>query len=519
MMIPRIYTEAVDAGWILRIPPVYHTAVPASWPYLGVHQGHHQWGVRPDQLPEVWSSGLAPLCDPPLPITEKIAPAVYASPRSPFPHQAQGVAWLAPKPRVLLEDEQGLGKTKTVIDTIRYRRSQGISGPVLVVTKRSILDTWLDEIRLNDPDATIAVYKRADPFTPTAQWTLTTYDYLRRDYIPKTAAIHGALATPWHTVVLDEVHQIRNPQAQRTRAILRLRAEWKMALTGTPMVNSFMDLWAPLFWLEQTKQRSHTFGATFGVPDLMGNWVINPQRLPQLHQLQAPIVLRRTKAETLDLPPKLVETQWVSLSPAQQRAYKEAKEEFRVTLDGEETPIPNILSRLLRFKQITGGLHLLGGDPSAHAKWDAFMDRFEDFLNAGEKLVLFTQFRRQWNFLMEQCAPWHPVGLHGGMSPADRTVAVQQFQTDPATQVFVMTHAGREGITLTAAHTMVFFDLEWSPAWFDQATDRIHRIGQTGTVNIVRLLARNTIDEKTLRVNLEEKATLQKILTHPLQYL
>ena len=216
----------------------------------------------------------------------------------------------------------------------------------------------------------------------------------------------------------------------------------------------------------------------------------------------------------------MVETQWVSLTKAQAEAYRQAKEDFCIQIGDQDLLTINVLTRLLRFKQITGGLHLLGGDPLAHAKWEAFLDRYEDFLNVGNKIVLFTQFRGQWDFLMDHCAAWHPVGLHGGMSPAERTQAIQQFQNDPATQVFVMTHAGREGITLTAAQTMVFFDLEWSPAWFNQASDRVHRIGQTGTVNIVRLLAKGTIDEKTLKVNLAAKESLQHIFTdNPLKFI
>jgi SNF2 family DNA or RNA helicase len=256
---------------------------------------------------------------------------------------------------------------------------------------------------------------------------------------------------------------------------------------------------------------SQQFGARYGEPDPYGGWKLKPEKLPELNQLISQIQLRRMKTDVMDLPPKLVETQWVPLSPAQAKAYKQAKEEFLLMVRGKEESLENILTRLMRFKQITGGLHLIGGDPTAHAKWDAFTDRFTDFLDAGNKLVLFTQFRDQWQFLMDHCSAWHPVGIRGGMSAHEIEHAKTSFQTDPGTQVFVMTHAAREGVTLTAAQTMVFFDLEWSPAWFDQASDRVHRIGQVGTVNIVRLLAPGTIDEKTLLVNLHDKEVLQKI--------
>ncbi len=520
---PTIYTHQTEAGWILEVPPPLFSAIPPEWAYLGPvprSPAWRQWGIYPHQLGEVAQAGLATLCDPPLPLTQSLPEMVYDSPRAPFPHQRQGVAWLTPKHGALLADDQGLGKTQTTIDTIRWRRQQGQSGPILLVTKRSAIGVWQEEIRHNDPEATVSSYKRKDPYVPTTDWTLTTYDYLRRDYSPRTAAIAGGLKFPWHTVILDESHQVRNPFAQRTRAILRIRAQWKMLLTGTPMVNGFMDWWFPLFWLGVTKQGPQTFGAAFGTLNEWGEWEINPTRLPQLMKLITPIMLRRTKTDTLDLPPKIIETHWVRLTTAQAEAYRQAKEEARVQIGNKEWSAGNVLTRLLRFKQITGGLPLLGGDPLAHAKWDAFLDRYEDFLNAGHKIVLFTQFRSQWEFLMDHCAPWNPVGLHGEMSPRARTQAVQQFQNQPGTQVFVMTHAGREGITLTAAQTMVFFDLEWSPAWFDQASDRVHRIGQTGTVNIVRLLAKGTIDEKTLKVNLAEKSALQHILSEsPLKFL
>ena len=516
---PAIEATPAEGGWVLTIPRVYWGACDPRWVYLG----DQRWGVRTEDGASIRASGLAPLCtwpDDAAP-AEALPEAHYASTRKPFPHQRQAVQWILDHPATLLADEQGLCKTLSAIDAVRARRDLGDAGPVLVVTRRSILPVWEHELHTADPDYAVGVLKngKAVPETP---WVLATYDSLGRHLIPDPAFAgkpkpliptpDSLLRRPWHTVILDEVHAVKNAHARRTRAILYLQSPYKIMITGTPVINTFSDLWFPLFWTRQTSLSWWAFLARYGTPNEWGQWHPKWDRIPELNRLLLPIEIRRTKAQTVHLPPKIVQDIPVVLGKRQRAVYTQAKNDWLLETRTHPESLQNPLVRLLRFKQITGGLHLVSETETDHAKWDTFRDLYADALEAGSKIVLYTQFRDQWQWLMDHCAAWHPVGIRGDTPDADRKTAMQRFQTDPACQVFVMTRAGGEGITLTAAQTIVFFDWEWSPAANDQIADRLHRIGQTGTVNVVRLVAHNTIDERILHHNLADKEVLRALL-------
>lgn len=512
-------------GWWFALGPEWEPYCPPQW----VRSEKPPWWWAPGATSTyVWNTAMAGSLIGDIPPRWR---TVSVSPRPPLPHQETGTQWLLDHPFALLTDEPGLGKTQESINAVQIRRAGGDGGPVLVVTKRSIIPVWLQELRLLDPTTTVSEYrwKNQPTYTPPTDWVLTTYDSLRSDLVqggwrsvvrqdPRDVRPGSALAYPWHTVILDEVHQIKNPEAGRTVATAWLRPRYGMMLSGTPVVNSFNDLWFALFWSRVFPISPDQFQQAFGMPGATKfDWVFNPEHTALLHKGLAWILFGRKKRDVLTLPPKIITQIPIRLTQAQQRAYNQAKEDWLVWVQQHPQQIFGVLTQLLRLKQVCGGLPLLDPEATAHthAKWLAFEEQFVPYLKAGAKIVLFTQFRAQWEWLMTHLAPYHPVGIRGGVSTQDRAEATRRFQTDPQCQVFVTTSAGQEGITLTAAPMMVFFDLPWSPAYVEQMIDRIDRIGQTQTINVYFLIAENTVEEKILHVNLAEKAALQQILLHP----
>ncbi len=528
-----------DGAWIW-MPPPYDAYIHPEWIPSRTHaEDHWVWAPAQSRFWLHWTPyrewaepWLPPLPDP-------ADPAEFALP--PFPHQAIGVQWLLTHRFALLADDMGLGKTKQSIDAVRIRRNRGDGGPVLVVTTRSGVGVWIREIEKNDPGATVSVYRRQkDTYSPPSQWIITTYGTLRGDVAhpsfrfvtgkalvqkrgklpPRIIDPGGALPFPWHTVILDEVHQCKNPEAQRTLAVLRLRPTYGIMLSGTPIINTSEDAWFPLYWSRLLPWTPEQFKTGFGTMTPVG-WRASREGEAHIQRALGWIMIRRMKTEVLDLPEKIRTPLWVPLHGQQAEAYRQVRDEWLVWVQDHPQAVQNVLEQLLRLKQVCAGPHVV--DPAAavttHAKWEVFADQFLPLLEAGQKIVIFTQFRGQWQWLANKLQAYGVTGIHGQITGKARTMAEQQFQTDPAIRVFLTTAAGQEAITLTAAQTLVCFDLPWSPAYLNQMEDRIHRIGQTGTVNIYYLLAEHTVEEKIMRTNLREKQAIMDLLLHPKQFV
>lgn len=494
---PRHWHHLTDSWWAMPAADVaqWHQGAPLPWT-LHCANDHAAWEARP--LPEEpWALGYT-LLD----------------------HQPAAVRWAWEHPFAYIADDPGLGKTVESIATVQMRREAGDTGPILVITGRSAVESWMREIRTFDPGHSVSEYTHQSGYTPPTEWVVTTYEQLRSDYEPPSRGRRGRVKpgtglafAGWHTVIADEVHKVKNPYAQRTRAFLNLHPKYGIMLSGTPIVNAYMDAWTPLSWGGIIHYTPRDFGKRFGEYNpFRKDWNAHPEKMGELKQYLELIMIRRLKTEVTNLPEKITTVVPVRLRGAQRRAYAQARDEWLVEIDQHPEVIQNPLTQLLRLKQICGGLPLLDPEATAHAKWDLFVDQWADLLDTGGKVFVWTQFRDQWAWVMEHGARWNPVGIRGDTSSKMRGEVIQRFQQDPDCRLFVATAAAQESITLTAAQTAVLFDLPWSPAYITQITDRIHRVTQTGTVNVYYLVAQDTIEERTLNVNLHNKAELQRLL-------
>lgn len=329
-------------------------------------------------------------------------------------------------------------------------------------------------------------------------------------------------------IVCDESQRIKSHTAQQSKAMHRLGAgaRYRMILTGTPIQNDTRDLWSQYRFLAP-----NVFPASYYAFEkryaLMGGYgqhqYLGPRNLEELTRKAHGIAYRVTKAECLDLPEKTFETREVALEDSAANLYQRIKKNAVAELEGGESVTASIvLTRLLRLQQITGGF-VTDDDGTttkvSSAKLDAVADIVQSLcVDEGKKLVIFTRFRAEMDGVSEAVqkvlgGKLQMVRIAGDIDIAKRGPIVEQFQTDPDTRVFVgQIDACAEGITLTAADTVVYYSLTFNMAKYAQSQDRIHRVGQRNICTYIHLIVPHTIDEKIISA-LEKKVDLAKAIT------
>jgi len=420
------------------------------------------------------------------------AERVAAAYPSLFRHQCSGVAFLLSRKRAILADDMGLGKTRTAIVAAREQSSDG---PFLVICPASLKRNWEREIRMIEPDATVTVVDQEVP-ADAARWTIVNYDRLARH---KAALLElGA-----RLVIVDEAHYVRNKSARSTHTLQITEADGVEAvymLTGTPMTNRPRDLFNLLkiahhpvtkSWYSFTKRYCGAYDNGYGlVTDGASN-------IEELAQVVAGKMLRRAKAEVLDLPEKV--RTWFPLDLPTKRVNGLEDHALDYLSRNGARSGPTWITFLSMLNKARHQLALAKATPTA--------DFVTDLVEAGQKVVVFTGYKGVVDTMRERFGD-RAVVLTGDTPLDARQVAVDRFQADPAIRVFIgnITAAGT-GITLTAGDHVVFNDLDWVPANHWQAEDRIHRIGRTSTAYVTYMYTPDTLDVFVAQL-LEQKAEL-----------
>jgi superfamily II DNA or RNA helicase len=422
-------------------------------------------------------------------------------------YQQRGVAWLQRLTELgmggVLADQMGLGKT---IQAMALLTSRDQDRPHLVVCPTSVVGNWERELARFAPTLPIirhhgperAVTRRA--FAP-GHVAVTSYALLRRDI--------GMLEdVDWDVVVFDEAQQIKNPASKGARAARSLDARARIAMTGTPIENRLSELWSIV---DVTNPgllgTQRAFNERFAVP--VERWH-DEAAAARLRRLVAPFVLRRRKDDpevSVDLPPKQEVTVACSLTREQASLYQAAVEDaFRgagLGSTGFERR-GRILALLTALKQICNhpSQYLRDGGrlPGRSGKLARATEILAELVDAGERALVFTQFREMGVLLVDHLRselglPEVPF-LHGGVPMLKRDAMVQRFQEheDAAPILLVSLRAGGTGLNLTRASQVVHYDRWWNPAVEDQATDRVHRIGQDRAVTVHTLVTAGTIE-------------------------
>lgn len=472
----------------------------------------------------------------------------YEPRTQPFSHQWEGLRFLVKqRGRGCLFWEPGTGKSKTAIDFASFAHLSGKCAMALVVCPLSVFSVWEQQIAQHTPAG--VKYRvvrlrgtsknkaamlhdlllRVDLSTLT--WVIINYESTWRPDVKKYLD-----RCNFDLVVADEAHRIKSATTQQAKAMHRLgkSAVYAVALTGTPITKNPLDLYSEtkfvvedLFKFRRAdgseKVMSWTeFKAHFCTVGAAHN-VISYNHLDDLYGRVRDISSIKKKEDCLDLPEKVYETIMVSLDIHTQKAYIDMAESMIAFIEESEELRQQALAthnygkvraiaratiaKLLRLRQISNGF--VGGteDERIHTlsseKIDATMDILQDLVDAGEKVVIFTVFRHDIDRLADRVGRYFGEGvfgvIHGGTPERARQRAIEAFQTDDDFKIIIcQIGTGSEGITLHAARTVIFHGLDYSFGKYTQASDRIHRIGQTRSCVYYHIIARGTVEEDIL---------------------
>ena len=429
------------------------------------------------------------------------------------PYQQRGYEWLHFLGKwglgACLADDMGLGKTAQTLAFLRQNWEAKEKRPALVICPTSVVGNWVREAQRFTPDLPVMVHHGLDRIKGEAfkqeagkhAVVLSSFALLHRDY-------ELLKEVEWSGIILDEAQNIKNPETKQSKAARGLKADWRIALSGTPVENHVGDLWAILEFLNPGFLGSQSeFKRNFYLPIQASH---DPEAAERLKRLTRPFILRRLKTDKsiiADLPDKLEMKTYCTLTPEQASLYEAVVKEMTEGLDESEGIQRRgmILATLSKLKQVCNHPAQFLGDNSAipgrSGKLARLTEMLEEAHSIGDKALIFTQFTEMGEIirkhLQEQFGK-EVLFLHGGVPKKQRDRMVERFQNEGTALPFFLLSlkAGGVGLNLTAANHVFHFDRWWNPAVENQATDRAFRIGQKKNVQVHKFLCAGTLEEK-----------------------
>ncbi|HNB45972.1 MAG TPA: DEAD/DEAH box helicase, partial [Burkholderiaceae bacterium] len=439
------------------------------------------------------------------------------------PYQLDGYEWAMRLAEqgfgACLADDMGLGKTLQALAVLLARAG---GGPALLVAPTSLIGNWLAEARRFAPGLQLLNYAEGDADGDRAALIdqAGPGDLLLVSYQLAQLNATALAARPWHTLVLDEAQAIKNAASKRAQAVFELRADFRLALSGTPIENRLAELWSIMRVCNPGLLGSlPRFNLRFAVP-IERDRHRGAQRT--LRRLIGPFLLRRSKAEVLDdLPPRteltlLVQgdtTERAHYEALRRQALREAEQALSQALPGQAHL--NVLAQLTRLRRAACDPRLVTPDLDAPgAKVQAFARLASELVANGHKALVFSQFV---DFLALLKVPLDAAGiryqyLDGSTPAAQRSARVAAFQAGEGELFLISLKAGGFGLNLTVADYVVIADPWWNPAAEDQASGRAHRIGQQRPVTVYRLVHQGTLEEKIVTLHGDKRELAEGIL-------
>lgn len=444
----------------------------------------------------------------------------------PYDHQKESLLYGLKYDRFLLGDEQGMGKTKEIIDlAIAKKLSHGYKHCLIICGVNGNKWNWYNEVMTHSDEkahvlgsyrranGTLAVGSNPDKLKdlenlPDAYFIITNVESLRyslskkergkRSQFPIMEAIKNLCeADIIDMVAIDEIHKCKNPSSLQGQAILGVQAKTMIAMTGTPIMNNPLDSYIVWKWLGYEKHSFFQFKNHYCVFGGFGGYeIVGYKNMNQIRELFEQYQLRRLKKDRLDLPDKIYTTEYVEMDAKQARIYDEVTKAVKEEINKVQISA-NPLDQLIRMRQATGYTGILSDTIKVSAKFDRMEELVEEAVSNGQKVLIFSNWTSMTRPTMERLAAYNPAIITGEIKDDERMRQVGKFQTDPSCKVIVGTiGAMGTGLTLTAGSTVIFLDSPWNRALKEQAEDRAHRIGTKTNVSIITLVCKDTIDEK-----------------------
>lgn len=424
-----------------------------------------------------------------------------------YPYQLDAVRAVQHLPYAAIFHEQGLGKTKIATDLILLWLSKDIVDTVFVITKKTLVQNWVDELAShshitprvlsgNRRENSIALNSPVLVYIMNYEVISTNMDLIR-DFLSicRVAAI------------LDESQKIKNPESNLSCCFHSLATGFtrRIIMTGTPVANRPYDLWSQIKFLDNGETFEESFAEfkdKLDLPPDSANASEYGLLLADVMDRIKHFSVRETKATAgLELPDKTILTHWVDLAPRQAEIYASYRNEMAYEIECSDHHIiddaEDILKRLLRLVQCSSNPFLIDGTYNEiPGKYSKLLELLEEIDLQTNKVIIWSGFIKNIEWLNKKLKQYKPRKTHGKMSVSERNEAIRKFKEDNNCRIFLATPgAAKEGLTLTVAHHAIFYDRGFSLDDYIQAQDRIHRISQTEECFVHNLIARDTIDE------------------------
>lgn len=425
-------------------------------------------------------------------------------------YQKQGYQWLHTLRNFgfhgILADDMGLGKTLQVIALL----DDGKTHTSLVVCPSSLIYNWEDEVhkfsamKVTCICGNAAQRQEAIKTMQEYQLVITSYDYMRRD-IEQYEEHH------FYYIILDEAQYIKNQNTKNAISVKRLKGDHRLALTGTPIENSLAELWSIFDFLMPNYLYNYRYFQKRFENEIVRNK--DEQKQKELKRLVSPFILRRNKREVLqELPEKIEQTQLIDFNEEEKNIYLaylvQVNEKLQELTNTEGKDKIEMLAMLSRLRQICCDTRLIYDNiTSPSSKLKACMDIVASYVENQKKLLLFSSFTSMLDLIAEELRTQgiSYYMLTGKTSKENRKYLVDQFQQDDTSVFLISLKAGGTGLNLTAAEAVIHYDPWWNQSAQNQATDRAHRIGQKQTVQVYKLVMKNSIEEKIQRLQKQKK--------------
>ena len=448
----------------------------------------------------------------------------------PFSYQKEGIAYMLEHDRCLIADEQGLGKTYQTLNTAVLKR--GGKHCLIIAGYDTLQFNWVAEVEKHTNEKAYVLGQRTkrngrvylgtlqdrlddiknldkieEFFIITAPTTIR--QCIKKEYIKKTGKkgfnkvyTNAEILEEWckkgeiGRIIYDEFQTAKNFEASQTEALLHIKsAPYKIAATGTPIMNKNLDLYPLMNWLGYENRNYYEFKNTYCI---MGGYknkeVKGNKNTQELHQKLNQFMIRRKKADVLDLPEKIFITEILEMDGKQWTLYEKMKDFYKQRLAMMKGNKVELLASVLNLRKITTHPKWVDDEYKDSVKFERTRQLVYDITENGQKVIIFSNWSTPIDWLMDELSMYNPAKITGDTK--DRMEQVEKFQNDETCKVILGTiGAMGTGLTLTAASNVIFLDEPWNRALKDQATDRCHRIGTKNNVNVYTLICKGTMDE------------------------
>ena len=459
---------------------------------------------------------------------------------APYEHQIEGVKYGLAHEKWLLGDEQGLGKTKEVIDIAVAKKLQnGYKHCLIICGVNGLKWNWENEVTTHSNenswilgqsikngkkviggnqdkynDLLDLLHNVDESELADSYFIITNVESLRYkvdtgETVVKKGKVTKVYRYPISEIIdelcrqgiiemiaFDEIHKCKDASSTQGAQLLEIKAKTMIAMSGTPLMNKPMDLYVPLKWLGYEGHSFYSFKNHYAIMGGYGGYeVVGYKNLDELQTKLDNIMLRRRKDDVLDLPDKIRINEYVEMTGKQEQIYKEVKADISANIDLVKSA-PNPLAALIRMRQATGYTGILSSTVKESAKLDRMEELVEEARENGKQIVIFSNWTQMTDVICERLADYKVGVITGDTKDEMRQSLVNDFQ-DGKLEIMVGTiGAMGTGITLTAGTVEIFMDEPWNRANKEQAEDRCHRVGTKSNVTIYTLICKGTIDEK-----------------------